>query len=787
MPNGVIAGLGAYTDSHASWYRIDDGPRTPFRLGYFRPEDPSSKMLLASVAVPVPLGHAFTYRVLPEHASRCKRGMRVVCELGRRSLIGVVLNVADREPEVPVERLKPLGHLVESEPALPEELLDFLIELSRYYLATIGEVLRLALPAVERTQGQQESLLGVKAKLVGKVLQQVVRVEPCPSDVKTPKGQAAEILEALSAGPLLIRDLEQQFKNARASVKRLQQQGWVNVVPVTELKNPYFATNAVRDTPPELTNAQRAAVDAIDAALETQARQAFLLHGVTASGKTEVYLHAVKRCVELGRGAIVLVPEIALTPQLVGRFRARLGDAIAVVHSALSEAERHQMWKSLRSGQVRVAVGARSALFAPVENLGLICVDEEHDSSFKQEDGVRYQARDMALWRAHRVGGVCVLGSATPSLTSEALVNRGVLTKLELPARARQAAVLPTIEIVDLRRIKAGPTGDRLLTLPLVRALEHVVSAGEQAILFLNRRGFAPALLCGSCGEIVRCPDCTISLTVHRARRPHVVCHTCEYHSPIPTKCPTCKVGVLEEEGAGTERIEAALKELFPKANVARLDRDVAAGAKSEAILDRMRRREIDLLVGTQMVTKGHDLPDVTLVGVLDADAALSMPDYRASERAFQLLVQVAGRAGRGDKPGRVVVQTRQPESPIIRCALRHDVRAFLDYETAQRQELEYPPFSRLALIRFEGLDENLVSAEATRVANVTKRALAAQVRLTGPAPAPIARMRSRWRYRFLLKSADRTRLREVLLKVYATEVDRRVRVIIDVDPMNML
>ena len=744
-------------------------------------------MLLASVAVPVPLGQAFTYRVLAEHASECRRGMRVVCELGRRKVIGVVLQVSDREPEVAVEKLKPLGRVVESEPALPEELLDFLVELSRYYLAPIGEVLRLALPAVERTEGRQESLLGAKAKLVGKVLKQVKRVEPFPSDVITPKGQAADILESLLAGPALMRDLEQRFKNARSAVNRLQAQGLVSLAGVTEIKNPFFANPAVPDAPPVLTEAQRNAVDALNGALDSGARRGFLLHGVTASGKTEVYLHAVKRCVELGRGALVLVPEIALTPQLVGRFRARLGDAIAVVHSALGDAERHQMWKSLRSGQVRVAVGARSALFAPVENLGLICVDEEHDSSFKQEEGVRYQARDMALWRAHRVGGVCVLGSATPSLTSEALVERGVLTKLELPARARKAAALPTIEIVDLRRIKAGPTGDRLLTLPLVRALEHVVGAHEQAILFLNRRGFSPALVCGSCGDIVRCPDCSISLTVHRVRRPRVVCHTCDYHAPLPTQCPACKGHELEEEGAGTERIEAALTQLFPGARIARLDRDVAAGAKSAVILERMRRREIDVLVGTQMVTKGHDLPDVTLVGVLDADAALSMPDYRAAERAFQLLVQVAGRAGRGDKPGRVVVQTRQPDSPIIRCALRHDVAAFLAYEKLQREELEYPPYSRLALVRFEGLEESIVAAEAKRVAQLTKLSLAGQVHLTGPAPAPIARIRNRWRYRFLLKSADRQRLREALLRVHRTEVDRRVRVIIDVDPMNML
>jgi primosomal protein N' (replication factor Y) (superfamily II helicase) len=366
-------------------------------------------------------------------------------------------------------------------------------------------------------------------------------------------------------------------------------------------------------------------------------------------------------------------------------------------------------------------------------------------------------------------------------------VKKGVLTELVLPARARAVASLPTVEIVDLRRIKAGPTGDRLLTLPLVRAVERVLSDREQAILFLNRRGFAPALLCESCGDIVRCPDCSIALTVHRRQRPRVVCHTCEYAAPVPATCPACKGGELSEEGAGTERIEAALNALFPDAKVARLDRDVAAGSKSEAILERMRRREIDLLVGTQMVTKGHDLPEVTLVGVLDADAALSMPDFRAAERTFQLLVQVAGRAGRGERPGRVVVQTRQPDSPIIRCALRHDVRAFLDHERAQREELGYPPYARLALVRFEGLDEAIVSTEAYRVARLAKAALGESVRLSGPAPAPIARIRNRWRFRFLLKSADRQRLREVLHLVNRCEVDRRVRVIIDVDPMNML
>jgi primosomal protein N' (replication factor Y) len=393
----------------------------------------------------------------------------------------------------------------------------------------------------------------------------------------------------------------------------------------------------------------------------------------------------------------------------------------------------------------------------------------------------------MALWRAHRAGGQCVLGSATPSLTSIALAEKQVLQKYVLPSRARKAAAMPTVEVVDLCRNKAGPTGDRLLTWPLVRALERVLQAGEQAILFLNRRGFAPSLLCDQCGAILRCPDCSVALTVHRRGRPRVVCHLCDYHAPIPERCPECKSPELSEEGAGTERIETSLIQYFASARVARLDRDVAAGAKSQAVLDRMRQHEIDILVGTQMVTKGHDLPNVTLVGVLDADAALSMPDYRAAERAFQLLVQVAGRAGRGDRPGHVLVQTRQPNSPVIACALRHDVEAFISQETELRRELMYPPFARLALVRFEGLDEGLVSREAERVAQLLQRSPNPLVRLSGPAPAPITKIRNRWRYRFLLKSVNRQSLRAALLMVSRTAVDRRVRVIIDVDPMNML
>jgi primosomal protein N' (replication factor Y) len=491
----------------------------------------------------------------------------------------------------------------------------------------------------------------------------------------------------------------------------------------------------------------------------------------------------------LGKSAIVLVPEIALTPQLVARFRARLGDQIAVMHSALSDAERHRMWRGLRSGELRIAVGARSALFAPVSQLGLICVDEEHDGSFKQEEGVRYHARDMALLRAHRAGAVCVLGSATPSLASVALVREGRLLHLRLPSRARAASILPSVEVVDIRRVGPGIAGEKLLSLPLVRALEAVLEAKQQAILFLNRRGFAPSVVCESCGHIAECPHCSVSLTLHRARRAiggTMVCHYCDYTAAVPDRCQKCNAAELGEEGAGTERIESLLAERFPQARIARLDRDVAAGLKSEKVLTRMRDGEIDILVGTQMVTKGHDLPNVTLVGVLNADAALSMPDFRAAERSFHLLVQVAGRAGRGAVKGKVLIQTRSPDHPAIAFAASHDVTGFVEQEMALRQELNYPPFSRLALVRIDAIEEARAQGAAEHLARLArKEGQGAEV--LGPAPAPLLRLRNRYRYRFLVRSNDRVALRAALLAVARAPSDRHVRVAIDVDPVNML
>lgn len=744
--------------------------------------------------MPVPLGKAFSY-VIPEALrGRTAPGMRVVCEFRRRKLLGVVIELSTEPPaDVPRDKLKPVLSVLDEAPALPVELLSFLRELAGYYLAPIGEVLRLALPQLEREQLERaknrELLDDAKLQTVGRLVQVAVPLpeDQVPAGVELPRGQAQRVLEALRlGGERSIVELQKDFKNARGAVGKLAELGLVRVERRTQQMDPFFAEPSPRDVAKALNQHQRDAVDAIAAAIERRSGAAFLLDGVTGSGKTEVYLQVVDRCLTQSEAAIVLVPEIALTPQLVARFRARFGDEIAVLHSALSDSERTRMWRSLRNGDVRIAIGARSALFAPVQRLRLLVVDEEHDPSFKQEEGVRYHARDMALLRAHRAGAVCVLGSATPSLPSEALVRKQLLTRLKLPDRAVRGASLPDVEIVNLRNHGAGPSGNRLLSIPLHRELERVLEERRQAILFLNRRGFAPSLVCESCGTVVQCPNCSVALTMHR-RFAELRCHYCDYSLPDTAPCPACHSRRLSQEGVGTERIEHALADAFPTARVARLDRDVAAGLASEKILSRMRDGEVDILVGTQMVTKGHDLPNVALVGVLNADAALSLPDYQASERTFSLLVQVAGRAGRGGAPGKVLIQTRNPDHPAVRFAQTHDITAFVEHELRERAEARYPPFYRMVMVRLDGSDDNVITREAQRVADAARRAMGAAGDVLGPSAAPLERLKNRFRHRCILRAKTRAPLYHAADAISRLELDRRVRLVIDVDPVSML
>ncbi len=742
------------------------------------------------IALPVPLRRTFTYRRSPEGAIP-PVGARVAVPFHGRKLVGFVVGHRDEPPEG-VTRIATVAGLLEDEPVFPDELLRFLVEAARYYLHPIGEVLRAAAPALPagafrrlREKGFLEQGESLSGRRVGTRTELFVRTVAPESGRLGPRQRELLALVA-SRDEVPLGELRQRVgASARAIVRRLEARGLVTTQEREVHLDPFFSNPIEPDAPPELTGAQRHAVSAI---LEGHG-EAFLLHGVTGSGKTEVYLHVISEARRQGQGALLLVPEIALTPQLVSRFRARFGDAIAVLHSGLTERERDDHWRALRRGDLRLAVGARSALFAPVADLGVLVVDEEHDPSFKQEEGFRYHARDMALLRAHRAGATCILGSATPSVESFHRASTGALRLLSLPERPTDQA-LPEVELLDLRRFRTRGAAHPLLTEPLRRAIRQCLDAGDQAILFLNRRGYAPSVRCSDCGKLVECPACSVALTEHRSQR-CLRCHYCDYQQFMPECCPSCGSKRVEAVGVGTEQLEAKLAELYAPKVVARLDRDTATGKSAEAVLDRLRRREVDLLVGTQMVTKGHDLPGVTLVGVLLADQSLAFPDFRAGERTFQLLAQVAGRAGRGERPGRVLFQTFQPDHPAIGAAAAHDYEEFYGAEQTARRELCYPPFAHMAAVRVDAGDE----AQARRVVNELASLAAAHpavregvLLLQGPAPAPIARLRGRYRFRFLVRG-PRPLVRQVARRVVA-RIDEGVqptRASVDIDPVSML
>jgi len=615
--------------------------------------------------------------------------------------------------------------------------------------------------------------------------------------IRAPKRLA--VVDALAERvPVVLDDLERVLPGAKISVRELVKLG---LVAITDREIHLDAVPTSPDmlviAPPVLTGEQAIAVGEITAALRGEpvvgapAKRPFtpfLLFGVTGSGKTEVYLRVIAEGLAAGKTALVLVPEISLTPQLAARFRARFGDLVAILHSGLTEQQRLGEWSRLRRGEARIAVGARSAVFAPLLDLGVIVVDEEHDGSFKQEEGVRYHARDVAIVRAQRAGAVCVLGSGTPSLESAAHAESGHYRKLRLTVRP-MARPMPTVEVIDLRTYL--PDGEAFLSAPLRTAIGETLAAGNQTILFLNRRGFATFVMCRACGHSFRCPNCSVSLTYHR-HNDRLTCHYCAFSARVAETCPSCKSDQIERTGLGTEKIAEGVAAAFPGARVLRLDRDVASGSKIEAVLSKVARREVDVLVGTQMVTKGHDFPGVTLVGVLCADTGLNIPDFRASERTYQLLSQVAGRAGRGDRPGRVLIQTYRPTAPAVMAAAAHDYEKFFEAEIEERRELGYPPHGRLIAVRLDGKDEHEVAGTAQRLAQVAE-AIAArpdnggEVEIRGPVPAPIERLRGRTRWQIWLRSADRHALRRVARGLMASEAHTSVRVSLDVDPISAL
>lgn len=746
------------------------------------------------VALPVPLRKVFTYGVPDGLQGAIRCGSRVAVSFNRRKLAGVVVSGRSDLPDG-VERALAVAGLLDREPVFTPELLRFLEQAAKYYMHPLGEVLRAAAPALPTGAMKRlraDGFLEADEHLPGSRV-----AHPTTWSIKSTGAEAATLRLGASQRKVLARlevedsvlleVLRDEVTDPRRVVRSLAEKGLVTYEEVEAHPDPFFRTPVARDAPPAPTPPQQHAIDELDRAICDRTAEAFLLHGVTGSGKTEVYLRAIDRVRRGGGGAILLVPEIALTPQLVARFRARFGDEIAVLHSALTTGQRRDAWRALRRGQVQVAIGARSALFAPVANLRLVVVDEEHDPSFKQDEGFRYHARDMSLLRAKYARAVCVLGSATPSVETYYRANAGKLRLLSLPARATGAR-MPEVEIVDLRRHRRGPTGHPLVSGPLHEALSRCLRTKHQAILFLNRRGFSPSVRCVGCGVLAECPACSVALTEHRGQGV-LRCHYCDFRRPLEAPCASCGAKAYQQLGVGTEQLQEAVEHGFPKARVARLDRDTAAGDGVEAVLDRLRKGEVDVLVGTQMVTKGHDIPRVTLVGVVLADQSLGFPDFRAAERTFQLLAQVAGRAGRAESPGEVVLQTYQPDHPAVRLAALHDYEGFYATEIEARREVGYPPFSRLVGVRAHAGAEVDARQAAQQLASIARQHVAARegvVQVLGPAPAPLARLRGRYHYRLLLKSPDRKLLRQVSA-LLAARVDRGLppaQCTLDIDPL---
>jgi len=803
--------------------------------------------LYCDVSLPVPLDASFTYLLPPALQASAQPGCRVIVPFGARKLTGVILECHDRRPTA---EARAVLRLVDQEPALSRELLDLGRWIADYYCAPLGETLRVMLPPamdVRRVRlvsltpageeaARQYSMFAEADDPVAQILRALERRPLAESYLKKKLPLAAGVIRGLERkglihidrqerlrdplrvsdgrlmveripyadlprrisriekrlldffaahpGPHEVEALEADVHGFEAAARRLGKAGVLRLWKEPE-EEPAPAEPAPK---PELSAGQRGALEAVAESLRATRFQTFLLHGVTGSGKTEVYLHAIETALALGKSALLLVPEISLTPAAAGLFHRRFGEQAAILHSAFGAAERAAQWRRIRSGAARVVVGTRSAVFAPLQNLGLVVVDEEHDASYKQEETPRYHGRDVAIVRGERAGATVVLGSATPCLESRYNAARGKYVLIELKERIEKRP-LPEVDLIDMRLEFIETRQQRLLSRCMLEAIEARLAAGEQVMILLNRRGYSSFVACRSCGERIECQNCSVTLTYHR-REQRLLCHYCDYAEPPPAACPKCGSEYIYFLGSGSEKVEQTLHEAFPRARIARLDRDTARGGRRyESILGGFREGSFDILVGTQMIAKGHDIPNVTLVGIVSADIGLGLPDFRAAERTFQLLAQVAGRAGRGDLPGRVLIQTLNPDHYAIQFAKTHDYYGFYEKELNFRRFLHYPPFAALAniLVRSAKLEEalKLSGMLAEYLKNPPKT-----VRVLGPAAAPMVKLKAEYRYQFLLKASSRRDLGQLLHGARRFAEDHKwpaTALVIDVDPMSLM
>jgi primosomal protein N' (replication factor Y) (superfamily II helicase) len=797
------------------------------------------------VSLPVPLDRLFTYELPRTLRRRVRAGCRVWVPFGSRKLTGVVLRTHDARPS---QDAREVLRLLDAEPVLDDELLHLGQWIAEYYCAPLGEVLKGMLPLSGEVRRSARYSLTKAGRDIARQL--VVKAESDPAvrvlSVLEQQPRSAEyfvsrIANARSSlralvkrGWVALEEEREERDPLRAPADRLRAEFLHRPAPDIKLKKSErellaflelhpgqhnlaelkgtvkSASQAARglarreliqlepeglraprgfERPTPILNAhQDEAVEAIGSALKRSEFKTFLLEGITGSGKTEVYLRSIEAALALGKNALLLVPEIALTPAMAGQFLHRFGRQVAILHSAFGDAERADQWRRIRRSEARVVVGTRSGVFAPVQNLGLVIVDEEHDASYKQQEAPRYHGRDVALIRAKDVGAVAVLGSATPSVESRYNSECGKYGMLRLPERIAQRP-LPEVEVVDIRIEFLETKRQATFSRKLLEEMRQRIAQGEQTILLLNRRGFSSFMVCRACGERLQCANCAVVLTQHKRDR-RMLCHYCGYAEKVPTECPKCGSDYIQFLGTGSERVEDELHQHLPIARIARLDRDAASGKGAvEQILDSFRNGDLDILVGTQMIAKGHDIPNVTLVGVVLADIGLSMPDFRAAERSFQLLTQAAGRAGRGTTPGRVIIQTLNPEHYAVRFAAQHDYEGFYKKEMEFRKWLRYPPFAALAnvLVRAQKRDDAFrMATEISFVLNPPP----VGIRVMGPAEAPVPRLKDEFRFQILLKAAKRPVLRQVLNKLrHFAEKENwsATALVIDVDPISLM
>ena len=748
------------------------------------------------VALPLPLFQTFTYAVEEGLANPVVIGSRVVVPLRNGKEIGVCVGVMDLSPL----KRKPKAVLEspDAEAAVSASLLDLCKWMADYYIVPLGVVLRTVLPAA--LTGADDPRPARKTRRVVKLGADIPSLLQRDKSFARAKQQRTvfELVESLG-GNTSLENLSAQIDFSPSVLKSLEKRGLIIIEEEEVERDPFASRRGISATRLVPTPAQ---VHAIDTMASAEKGEVFLLHGITGSGKTLVYIELLRKIVdERGQTAIVLVPEIALTPQTVDRFRAAFGDRIAVLHSALSEGERYDAWLALKRGDKRIVVGARSAVFAPLENLGAIIVDEEHESSYKQGETPRYHAREVAIVRARNEDAITVLGSATPSLESWANASSGKYTLLTLPDRVGGGR-LPSVEVTDLRKLptaynamaQGGVDYGAVIREPLHDAIVETMSRGEQSILLLNRRGYSSFIQCIDCGAVATCPNCSITLTHHRNPE-RLICHYCLHKEDPRPDCVRCGGKYLRQRGLGTQQVERLLSERFPAARIARMDVDTTSGKWAHTrILDRVAAGEVDILLGTQMIAKGLDFPNVTLVGVVDADVGINFPDFRASERCFQLLSQVSGRAGRGAKGGRVLIQTRLPEHHAVRYAVSHDYVSFVREEMAGRVDPPYPPNVRIANIVFSGLVEDSTARLAIHAGEWLRELIATragdEVIVVGPAPCPIERIKNRWRWHILLKSAhpgELTRVSRYFMERFEVPTTAQLRVTLDRDPVALL